>query len=110
MQTKAYAAGKPTAAFPEKIAKQQERFNKLTQQQDTYKNHLVKLDSELKKTGVKVHDLEGENKRLEKRYKKHGIEITKLSKKYAILKGGMKPIQKLNGAIRLPNVTCAVLG
>ncbi len=110
LKAKATAAGKPSAALTEKIAKQEDRFSKLTQQQDTYKNHLVKLGTELKKTGVKVHDLVGENKRLEKSYKKHGIEITKLSKKYAILKGAMSPLQKLNSKIRLPNVAGAALG
>ena len=68
LQAKATAAGKPTAALTEKIAKQQEKVNKLTNEQDTYKNHLIKLGGELKKTGVKVHDLDGENKRLEKSY------------------------------------------
>ncbi|MBY8118233.1 hypothetical protein KW542_20925 [Vibrio fluvialis] len=110
LQASAAAAGKPTAALTEKIAKQQQRVDKLTQQQDQYKTHLVKLGGELKKTGVKVHDLDGENKRLESRYKKHGAEIIKLSKKYAILRGAMSPLQKLNGAIRLPNVAGAALG
>ncbi|MCE7657254.1 phage tail tape measure protein [Vibrio fluvialis] len=110
LQASAAAAGKPTAALTEKIAKQQQRVDKLTQQQDQYKTHLVKLGGELKKTGVKVHDLDGENKRLESRYKKHGSEIIKLSKKYAILRGAMAPLQKLNGAIRLPNVAGAALG
>lgn len=110
LQAKATSAGKPTAALTEKIAKQQQRVNKLTQDQDTYKNHLVKLGTELKKTGVKVHDLDGENKRLEKRYKSNGAEITKLSKKYAILRGAMKPIQKLNGTIRLPTIAGAAVG
>ncbi|WP_075990069.1 hypothetical protein [Vibrio fluvialis] len=110
LQASATAAGKPTAALTEKIAKQQQRVDKLTQQQDQYKTHLVKLGGELKKTGVKVHDLDGENKRLESRYKKHGAEIIKLSKKYAILRGAMSPLQKLNGAIRLPNVAGAALG
>lgn len=110
LQAKATAAGKPTAALTEKIAKQQERVNKLTNEQDTYKNHLIKLGGELKKTGVKVHDLDGENKRLEKSYKKHGTEVTKLSKKYAILKGAMSPLQKLNGAIRLPNLATSAIG
>ncbi|HGV9306599.1 TPA: hypothetical protein ACNOH7_002513 [Vibrio fluvialis] len=110
LQASAAAAGKPTAALTEKMAKQQQRLDKLTQQQDQYKTHLVKLGGELKKTGVKVHDLDGENKRLESRYKKHGAEIIKLSKKYAILRGAMSPLQKLNGAIRLPNVAGAALG
>ncbi|EKO3979859.1 hypothetical protein FNJ21_003506 [Vibrio fluvialis] len=110
LQASAAAAGKPTAALTEKISKQQQRVDKLTQQQDQYKTHLVKLGGELKKTGVKVHDLDGENKRLESRYKKHGAEIIKLSKKYAILRGAMSPLQKLNGAIRLPNVAGAALG
>ncbi|WP_158108516.1 hypothetical protein [Vibrio furnissii] len=110
LQASAAAAGKPTAALTEKIAKQQQRVDKLTQQQDQYKTHLVKLGGELKKTGFKVHDLDGENKRLESRYKKHGAEIIKLSKKYAILRGAMSPLQKLNGAIRLPNVAGAALG
>ena len=110
LQAKATAAGKPTAALTEKIAKQQERVNKLTNEQDTYKNHLIKLGGELKKTGVKVHDLDGENKRLEKSYKKHGTEVTKLSKKYAILKGAMSPLQKLNGAIRRPNLATSAIG
>ncbi|ADT88644.1 hypothetical protein [Vibrio furnissii] len=110
LQASAAAAGKPTAALTEKISKQQQRLDKLTQQQDHYKTHLVKLGGELKKTGVKVHDLDGENNRLESRYKKHGAEIIKLSKKYAILRGAMSPLQKLNGAIRLPNVAGAALG
>lgn len=110
LQASAAAAGKPTAALTEKISKQQQRVDKLTQQQDQYKTHLVKLGGELKKTGVKVHDLDGENKRLESRYKKHGAEIIKLSKKYAILRGAMSPLQKLNGAIRLPNMAGAALG
>ncbi|MDW6019951.1 hypothetical protein SBW85_19790 [Vibrio plantisponsor] len=110
LQAKATAAGKPTAALTEKIAKQQEKVNKLTNEQDTYKNHLIKLGGELKKTGVKVHDLDGENKRLEKSYKKHGAEVTKLSKKYAILKSAMSPLQKLNGAIRLPNLATSAIG
>ncbi|MBD0786422.1 hypothetical protein HUO09_08685 [Vibrio sp. Y2-5] len=110
LQAKATAAGKPTAALTEKIAKQQERVNKLTNEQDTYKKHLIKLGGELKKTGVKVHDLDGENKRLEKSYKKHGAEVTKLSKKYAILKGAMSPLQKLNSKIRLPSVAGAAVG
>lgn len=110
LQASAAAAGKPTAALTEKISKQQQRLDKLTQQQDQYKTHLVKLGGELKKTGVKVHDLDGENNRLESRYKKHGVEIIKLSKKYAILRGAMSPLQKLNGAIRLPNVAGAALG
>ncbi len=110
LQTKANSAGKPTAALTEKISKQQQRVDKLTKQQDNYKNHLVKLGSELKKSGVKVHDLDGENKRLEKRYKSNGAEIIKLSKKYRILQGAMKPIQKLNGAIRLPSITGAAIG
>ncbi len=110
LQAKANAAGKPTAALTEKIAKQQQRVDKLTQQQDNYKNHLVKLGTELKKTGVKVYDLDGENKRLEKRYKSNGAEVIKLSKKYRILQGAMKPIQKLNGAIRLPSITGAAIG
>ncbi|MCE7661578.1 phage tail tape measure protein [Vibrio fluvialis] len=110
LQASAAATGKPTAALTEKMAKQQQRVDKLTQQQDQYKTHLVKLGGELKKTGVKVHDLDGENKRLESRYKKHGAEIIKLSKKYAILRGAMSPLQKLNGAIRLPNVAGAALG
>ncbi|PNH98423.1 hypothetical protein [Vibrio diazotrophicus] len=110
LQAKATAAGKPTAALTEKIAKQQEKVNKLTSEQDTYKNHLIKLGGELKKTGVKVHDLDGENKRLEKSYKKHGTEVTKLSKKYSILKGAMSPLQKLNSKIRLPSVAGAAVG
>ncbi|PNI06202.1 hypothetical protein C1N32_04170 [Vibrio diazotrophicus] len=110
LQTKATAVGKPTAALTEKIAKQQERVDKLNQEQDSYKSHLVKLGSELKKTGVKVHDLDGENKRLEKSYKKHGAEITKLSNKYSILKGVMSPLQKLNSKIRLPSVAGAAVG
>ncbi len=110
LQAKAAATGKPTAALTEKIAKQQQRVDKLTQQQDNYKNHLIKLGGELKKTGVKVHDLDGENKRLEKRYKSNGAEVIKLSKRYRILQWAMKPIQKLNGAIRLPNVAGAAMG
>ena len=110
LQAKATAAGKPTAALTEKITKQQQRVDKLNQEQDSYKNHLIKLGGELKKTGVKVHDLDGENKRLEKSYKKHGAEVTKLSKKYSILKGAMSPLQKLNSKIRLPSVAGAAVG
>lgn len=110
LQAKASAAGKPTAALTEKITKQQQRVDKLTQQQDNYKNHLVKLGTELKKTGVKVHDLDGENKRLEKRYKRHSDHIAKLTKRYQRFLLVMKPFQKLNGAIRLPNVAGAAIG
>ncbi|MGL4225956.1 MAG: hypothetical protein ACRCSE_12670 [Vibrio sp.] len=110
LQAKAVAAGKPTAALTEKIAKQQQRVDKLNSEQDSYKNNLVKLGGELKKAGVKIHDLDGENKRLEKSYKKHGAELTKLSKRYAVFKGITAPLQKLNGAIRLPNVAGAAVG
>lgn len=110
LQASAASAGKPTAALTEKIAKQQQRVDKLTQQQDQYKTHLVKLGGELKKTGVKVHDLDGENKRLESRYKKHGAEIDKLTKRYNRFRLAVTPLQKLNGMIRLPNVAGAALG
>ncbi|ENI4126765.1 hypothetical protein ABXY91_000133 [Vibrio fluvialis] len=110
LQVRAAAAGKPTAALTEKIAKQQQRVDKLTQQQDQYKTHLVKLGGELKKTGVKVHDLDGENKRLESRYKKHGAEIDKLTKRYNRFRLAVTPLQKLNSMIRLPNVAGAALG
>ncbi|MBY8235494.1 hypothetical protein KW522_06575 [Vibrio fluvialis] len=110
LQANAAAAGKPTAALTEKIAKQQQRVDKLTQQQDQYKTHLVKLGGELKKTGVKVHDLDGENKRLESRYKKHGAEIDKLTKRYNRFRLAVTPLQKLNSMIRLPNVAGSALG
>ncbi|HDM8041198.1 TPA: hypothetical protein P0E05_004328 [Vibrio fluvialis] len=110
LQASAAAAGKPTAALTEKIAKQQQRVDKLTQQQDLYKTHLVKLGGELKKTGVKVHDLDGENKRLEKSYKKHGEEIAKLTKRYDRFRLAATPLQKLNSMIRLPKVAGSALG
>lgn len=110
LQAKATAAGKPSAALTERISKQKEKLDKLNAEQNSYKNNLVKMGKQLTKTGVKMHDLDGESSRLNKRYKKHGAEIIKLSKKYAILKGAMKPIQKMNGAIKLPKVGRAAAG
>lgn len=110
LKAKAAEAGKPSAVLTEKIAKQQARFHTLTRAQENHKQHLVKLGTELKKTGVKVHDLDGESRRLEKSHKKHGAEVVRLSKKYGILKSAMKPVQKLNGAITLPRLTSAAAG
>ncbi|WED29864.1 hypothetical protein L3V77_20885 [Vibrio sp. DW001] len=110
LKEKEKAAGKPSAALTEKITKQQEKLDKLNSEQDNYKNHLTKLDQQLKKTGVNTGKLDSEYNRLNKSYKKHGAEIGKLSKRYSKLQSVMKPIQKLSGKIKLPNVGRAAVG
>ncbi|MEL7290411.1 MAG: hypothetical protein AAGJ78_04835 [Pseudomonadota bacterium] len=110
LKAKATAAGQPSAALTEKIAKQQARVNKLTTSQDQNNQSLVKMGRELQKTGVRVHDLDGESKRLNKSYDKHGKEIGKLSKRYSVLQKAMSPINKLNKTIRMPNIGAAAMG
>ncbi|QIJ87177.1 hypothetical protein G3U99_23385 [Vibrio coralliilyticus OCN008] len=110
LKAKAASTTRPSAALTEKISKQQDKLDKLNAEQTSYKNNLVRLGKQLSQTGVKMYDLEGESDRLNRSYKKHGQEIARLSKKYSILQGAMKPIQKLNGAIRLPNVASATVG
>lgn len=110
LEAKAKAARSPSAALTEQIAKQKSKLTALNHTQDATKERLVKLGSQLKKTGVRMYDLDGESDRLNRRYQKHGKEIGKLSKKYAILRTAMKPIQKLNGTISLPKVGTAAVG
>ncbi|WP_172562552.1 hypothetical protein [Vibrio furnissii] len=110
LREKATAAGKPNAALTEKIAKQQQRLALLNDDQDNYRNKLVLLGRDLKKAGVRMHDLDGESQKLRNRYTQHSAEITKLSKKYGILQRAMSPVQKLNKAIRLPSLSAGVLG
>lgn len=110
LKQKANAAGKPNAALTEKIAKQQDRVNKLTHSQDQNTQSLVKVGKELNKTGVRVHDLDAESKRLNTSYDKHGKKIGKLSKRYTSLQKAMSPINKLNNTIKLPNIGTAAMG
>lgn len=100
----------PSAALTAKIAKQQEKLTKLNSEQKQYQTGLMGLRKSLKKSGVSVYKLDSEYDRLNKRYQKHGKEITTLQKRYAKLQGIMKPMQKLNGKIKLPKVGGAMAG
>lgn len=110
LKAKAASAARPSAALTEKISKQQQRLDKLNRQQSDYKTNLVRLGKQLRRTGVRMFDLQGESDRLNRSYKRHASEIVRLSKKYTILKATMKPIQKLNRAIRLPKLASATVG
>lgn len=110
LKAKAASAARPSAALTEKISKQQQRLDKLNRQQSDYKTNLVRLGKQLRRTGVRMFDLQGESDRLNRSYKRHASEIVRLSKQYTILKVAMRPIQKLNRAIRLPKLASATVG
>ncbi|USE02716.1 hypothetical protein JKJ11_24025 [Vibrio sp. SCSIO 43133] len=110
MQKKAKQLQVPSATLTARIAKQQEKLNKLNTEQKQYQTGLMGLRKSLKKSGVSVYKLDSEYERLNKSYKEHGKEITSLQKKYSKLQGIMKPMQKLNGKIKLPKVGGAVAG
>ncbi|MEL7291487.1 MAG: hypothetical protein AAGJ88_04110 [Pseudomonadota bacterium] len=110
LQKKAKQLQAPSAALTAKIAKQQEKLNKLNTEQKQYQTGLMGLRKSLKKSGVSVYKLDSEYERLNKSYREHGKEITSLQKKYSKLQGIMKPMQKLNGKIKLPKVGGAVAG
>jgi len=104
LEAKQKSANKPSAALTEKITKQREKLNALNASQDESKKRLINLGKQLKKSGVRMYDLSGESNRLNQSYKKHGKEISKLSKKYALLQGAMTPIRKLNKSIKMPTI------
>ncbi|NOI79231.1 hypothetical protein F0237_01055 [Vibrio tubiashii] len=110
LKKKAKQLQAPSAALTAKIAKQQEKLTKLNSEKKQYQTGLMGLRKSLKKSGVSVYKLDSEYDRLNKRYQKHGKEITTLQKRYAKLKGIMKPMQKLNGKIKLPKIGGAVAG
>lgn len=110
LKKKAKQLQAPSAALTAKIAKQQEKLTKLNSEQKQYQTGLMGLRKNLKKSGVSVYKLDSEYDRLNKRYQKHGKEITTLQKRYAKLQGIMKPMQKLNGKIKLPKIGGAVAG
>ncbi|MCG9782625.1 hypothetical protein L1D52_09685 [Vibrio brasiliensis] len=110
LKKKAKQLQAPSAALTAKIAKQQEKLTKLNSEQKQYQTGLMGLRKSLKKSGVSVYKLDSEYDRLNKRYQKHGKEITILQKRYAKLQGIMKPMQKLNGKIKLPKIGGAVAG
>lgn len=110
LKAKAASTARPSAALTEKISKQQQRLGKLNRQQSDYKTNLVRLGKQLRRTGVRMFDLQGESDRLNRSYKRHASEIVRLTKKYTILKVAMRPIQKLNRAIRLPKLASATVG
>ncbi|AYV21131.1 hypothetical protein [Vibrio mediterranei] len=110
LQKKAKQLQAPSAALTARIAKQQEKLNKLNTEQKQYQTGLMGLRKSLKKSGVSVYKLDSEYERLNKSYKEHGKEITSLQKKYLKLQGIMKPMQKLNGKIKLPKVGGAIAG
>ncbi len=56
------------------------------------------------KAACVCNDLDGESRRLNQSYKKHGAQIGKLSKNTAMLQKAMKPISKLNKGIKLPTL------
>ncbi|MCG9790699.1 hypothetical protein L1D61_26575 [Vibrio mediterranei] len=110
LQKKAKQLQAPSATLTARIAKQQEKLSKLNTEQKQYQTGLMGLRKSLKKSGVSVYKLDSEYERLNKSYKEHGKEITSLQKKYSKLQGIMKPMQKLNGKIKLPKVGGAVAG
>ncbi|MEF1254533.1 hypothetical protein [Vibrio sp. M260112] len=110
LKKKAKQLQAPSAALTAKIAKQQEKLTKLNSEQKQYQTGLMGLRKSLKKSGVSVYKLDSEYDRLNKRYQKHGKEITTLQKRYAKLQGIMKPMQKLNGKIKLPKIGGAIAG
>ncbi|EDL52626.1 hypothetical protein VSAK1_13806 [Vibrio mediterranei AK1] len=110
LEEQAAKATKPNAALTEKIAKQREKLESLTDTQKQSEVRYIKLGKQLQKTGVKMYDLNSESARLNKRYKDHGKEITKLQKKYYRLQTAMKPIQSLNGKLKMPTIEGAKNG
>lgn len=110
LQKKAKQLQAPSAALTAKIAKQQEKLTKLNTEQKQYQTGLMSLRKSLKKSGVSVYKLDSEYERLNKSYQQHGKAITSLQKKYSKLQGIMKPMQKLNGKIKLPKIGGAVAG
>ncbi|MEZ9414062.1 hypothetical protein AB4189_07645 [Vibrio sp. 10N.286.49.E1] len=101
---------KPSAALTESIAKQREKLNALIDTQERSGARYIELGRQIKKTGVKMYDLDGESERLSKRHKAHNKEITKLQKKYHLLQAAMKPIRKLNGKLKMPTIAGAKNG
>ncbi|WP_295899016.1 hypothetical protein [uncultured Vibrio sp.] len=110
LRQQAQKAGKPSAALTEKIIKQEEKLKALTDTQQQSEASYIKLGKQIKNTGAKMYDLDGESARLNKRHKKHGQAITKLQKKYLLLQGAMKPIRKLNSKLKMPTIEGAKNG
>ena len=110
LESKAASAQKPSAALTERITKQREKLLALNDAQDESKDRLIKLGKQLKKTGVKMHDLDGSSDKLNQSYKKHGKEIKILSKKYAHLQTAMKLPRGLNKALKMPTMEGAKNG
>ncbi|WP_052703990.1 hypothetical protein [Vibrio nigripulchritudo] len=104
LKEKAQGLEKPSAQLTEKIAKQTAKLNGLTKAQDANKTKLSQLRKHFKKTGVQVSSLDDEYERLSNQYKNHGQEITKLEKRYIKLQRVMKPISKMNGALKMPTI------
>ncbi|MFA0026188.1 hypothetical protein AB4369_25135, partial [Vibrio sp. 10N.261.49.A5] len=100
----------PSAKLTAQIAKQQAKVSKLTTEQTGYQQNLSELRKNLTKTGVKVYKLDSEYERLSQSYKKHGKEITAVEKKYAKWQKRLSGVQKLGGAIKMPQIGKAALG
>ncbi|MEZ8930303.1 MULTISPECIES: hypothetical protein [unclassified Vibrio] len=107
---KSKALQAPSAKLTAQIAKQQAKVSKLTTEQTGYQQNLSELRKNLTKTGVKVYKLDSEYERLSQSYKKHGKEITAVEKKYAKWQKRLSGVQKLGGAIKMPQIGKAALG
>lgn len=110
LEAQAEKSATPNAALTEQIDKQRDKLKALTDTQDQSQASYIKLGKQLKKTGVKMYDLDGESARLNKRYKSHGKEITKLQKKYHLLQLAMKPVRSLNNKLKIPTIEGAKNG
>jgi len=110
LKQKAQELAAPSAQLTERIAKQTAKLKNLTINQNHNKNSLSQLRKHFDKTGIKIGLIDDEYQRLNKRYRSHGKEITKLTKRYARLKSALAPIQKLNSKIKFPKIGGAVAG
>lgn len=100
----------PSAALTAKLEKQRAKVEQLTGSQNDYLKRMSTTRKSLTKMGVKVYKLDDEYKRLNKRYKDHGKEITKLQKKYVRLQKWMKIPRGLNKALKMPTMEGAKNG
>ncbi|MFA0155396.1 hypothetical protein [Vibrio sp. 10N.261.46.A3] len=96
--------GGSSAALTEKITKQRAKLNQLNDTQEDSKGHLLSLAKSMKKTGIKMHDLDAASAKLNKTYKKQGESITALSKKHQKLQKAMVIPRGINKALTLPTV------
>lgn len=110
LEAQSEKSANPSAALTEQIVKQRDKLKALTNTQDQSQASYIKLGKQLQKTGVKMYDLDGESARLNKRYKNHGKEITKLQKKYHLLQAAMKPVRSLNNKLKMPTIEGAKNG